>query len=44
MHNGTVQPAADLFNNAARRYFPMPDYDLSQPGSVKMTVYGGVVE
>lgn len=28
----------------ARRYFPMPDYDLSEPMAVKMTVYGGVVD
>lgn len=28
----------------ARRYFPMPDYDLSEPTAVKMTVYGGVVD
>lgn len=28
----------------ARRYFPMPDYDLSEPDAVKMTVYGSVVD
>lgn len=28
----------------ARRYFPMPDYDLSEPQTVKMTVYGSVVD
>lgn len=28
----------------ARRYFPMPDYDLSESNAVKMTVYGGVVD
>jgi len=28
----------------ARRYFPMPDYDLSEPLAVKMTVYGSVVD
>jgi ATP-dependent DNA helicase RecG len=28
----------------ARRYFPMPDYDLREPGVVRMTVYGGVVD
>jgi len=28
----------------ARRYFPMPDYDLSDPNAVKMTVHGGVVD
>nr|WP_221762979.1 RNA-binding domain-containing protein [Chlorobium phaeovibrioides] len=28
----------------ARRYFPMPDYDLREPTAVKMTVYGSVVD
>jgi len=28
----------------ARRYFPMPDYDLSQPQGVKMTIHGRVVD
>ena len=28
----------------ARRYFPMPDYDLSEPQAVKMTLYGAVVD
>lgn len=28
----------------ARRYFPMPDYDLSEPHAVKMTIYGSVVD
>ncbi len=28
----------------ARRYFPMPDYDLSEPEAVRMTVYGRVVD
>ena len=28
----------------ARRYFPMPDYDLGDPDAVKMTVYGSVVD
>ncbi|MCK9314743.1 MAG: putative DNA binding domain-containing protein [Verrucomicrobia bacterium] len=28
----------------ARRYFPMPDYDLTTPNAVRMTVYGGVVD
>lgn len=34
----------DMYAGQARRYFPMPDYDLSEPGSVKMTIYGGVVD
>lgn len=28
----------------ARRYFPMPDYDLNEPAAVKMTLYGSVVD
>jgi ATP-dependent DNA helicase RecG len=28
----------------ARRYFPMPDYNLLEPNVVKMTMYGGVVD
>ena len=28
----------------ARRYFPMPDYDLSDPAAVKLSIHGGVVD
>lgn len=28
----------------ARRYFPMPDYDLKDPNAVRMTIYGSVVD
>lgn len=28
----------------ARRYFPLPDYDLSDPEAVKLTIYGKVVD
>lgn len=28
----------------ARRYFPLPDYDLSEANAVHMTIYGGVVD
>jgi ATP-dependent DNA helicase RecG len=28
----------------ARRYLPMPDYDLREPTAVKMTIYGSVVD
>jgi ATP-dependent DNA helicase RecG len=28
----------------ARRYFPLPDYDLSEPDVVKMTIYGKIVD
>ena len=34
----------DMYAGQARRYFPMPDYDLSESGTVKMTLYGGVVD
>lgn len=34
----------DMYSGQARRYFPMPDYDLNEPGAVKMTLYGGVVD
>lgn len=34
----------DMYAGQARRYFPMPDYDLNEPGAVKMTLYGGVVD
>lgn len=27
-----------------RRFLPLPDYDLSEPGVVKLTIYGGVVD
>ncbi len=28
----------------ARRYLPMPDYDLNEPQAVKLTLYGAVVD
>lgn len=34
----------EIYKGQARRYFPMPDYDLSEAGAVKMTIYGGVVD
>lgn len=34
----------DMYLGQARRYFPMPDYDLSEPNAVRMTIYGGVVD
>lgn len=33
-----------IYEGQARRYFPLPDYDLSEPNTVKMTIYGGVVD
>lgn len=34
----------DMYRGQARRYFPLPDYDLSEVGAVKVTIYGGVVD
>jgi ATP-dependent DNA helicase RecG len=34
----------DMYVGQARRYFPLPDYDLSERDTVKMTIYGGVVD
>ena len=28
----------------ARRYLPMPDYDLSEPEVTRLTIYGGVID
>jgi ATP-dependent DNA helicase RecG len=28
----------------AKRYFPLPDYDLSEANAVRMVIYGGVVD
>ena len=33
-----------IYEGQARRYFPLPDYDLDEPGAVKLTLYGGVVD
>lgn len=33
-----------IYRGQVKRYFPLPDYDLSQPNAVKMTLYGGVVD
>lgn len=34
----------DMYARQARRYFPMPDYDLNEVDAVKLTIYGGVVD
>lgn len=34
----------DMHLSQARRYLPLPDYDLSDPNAVCMTIYGGVVD
>lgn len=31
-------------NSQAKRYLPLPDYDLSQPSTVKLVIHGGVVD
>lgn len=33
-----------MFEGQARRFFPLPDYDLSDPGIVKLTLYGKIVD
>src|SRR5690606_6324765 len=33
-----------MYQGQRRRFFPLPDYDLSEPGRVRMTVYGGVID
>ena len=34
----------DMYAGQAKRYFPLPDYDLTEPDVVKLTLYGGVVD
>ncbi|MDR2881580.1 MAG: hypothetical protein LBV29_06735, partial [Azoarcus sp.] len=34
----------DMYRGQVRRYFPLPDYDLSERGMTKMTIYGGVID
>lgn len=34
----------DMHARQARRYFPLPDYDLGETGVVKLTIHGGVVD
>ncbi|MGE3295877.1 MAG: RNA-binding domain-containing protein [Porticoccaceae bacterium] len=34
----------DMYVRQARRYFPLPDYDLSERDTVRMTIYGSVVD
>lgn len=33
-----------VFNNQKNRFFPMPDYDLSEHNSVKVTLYGKIID
>jgi ATP-dependent DNA helicase RecG len=34
----------EMYTGQARRYFPLPDYDLNEPQAVKMTIYGRIVD
>ncbi|MDR1443223.1 MAG: putative DNA binding domain-containing protein [Bifidobacteriaceae bacterium] len=34
----------DMHNRQAHRFLPMPDYDLSEPDAVKLTIHGAVVD
>ena len=34
----------DMHTRQAQRYFPMPDYDLRDAETVKLTIYGGIVD
>ena len=33
-----------VFNNQKVKYFPMPDYDLTQPNTVIVTLYGKIID
>jgi ATP-dependent DNA helicase RecG len=34
----------EMYSGQARRYFPLPDYDLSEPNTVKIIIYGRIVD
>lgn len=34
----------EMFMNQAKRYFPMPDYELEIPNAVRLTIYGSIVD
>ena len=34
----------EMYTGQARRYFPMPDYELGEPNAVQMTLYGSIVD
>lgn len=34
----------EMHKTQAQRYFPLPDYDLSEPSVVRMTIHGAVVD
>lgn len=33
-----------IFNNQKEKYFPMPDYDLTEQNAVKVTLYGKIID
>ncbi|WP_327849385.1 ATP-binding protein, partial [Anoxybacillus ayderensis] len=33
-----------MFLEQRKRFFPMPDYDLSEPNKVKVTIYGKILD
>jgi len=33
-----------LYDGQRRRYFPLPDYDLTEPHAVKLTIHGRVID
>lgn len=34
----------DMFEGQRQRYFPLPDYDLSESNQVKVTIYGQIID
>ncbi|HQU94234.1 MAG TPA: ATP-binding protein, partial [Pyrinomonadaceae bacterium] len=34
----------EMYRGQAKRYFPMPDFDLSQPNVVRLTIHGKIVD
>ncbi|KAF5090810.1 putative DNA-binding domain protein [anaerobic digester metagenome] len=34
----------DMYKKQAKRYFPLPDYDLSDPGRVVVTIQGNILD
>jgi ATP-dependent DNA helicase RecG len=33
-----------MYQGQKNRYFPLPDYDLSEPDAVKLTIYGEIID
>lgn len=34
----------EMYKGQAKRYFPMPDFDLSEPNAVRLTIHGRIVD